>query len=148
MIRPYRDDDLSELLDVWHRASLAAHPFLTEAFFEAERRQIAEVWLPVTETTVFEADGRVVGFLALAGNEVGAIFVDPDYQRLGIGRALMDTARDSRPCLELEVFEANAIGRRFYAAYGFELVDRHIEEATGHPALRLRFERREAGGQG
>jgi len=141
MIRPYNDDDLAELLDVWYRASLVAHPFLTEEFFETERRQIAENWIPVAETTVFDTDGRVVGFLTLVGNEVGAIFVDPRYQRLGIGRALMDSARESRPFLELEVFEANSTGRRFYAAYGFEFVGRHVEPATGQPALRLRFER-------
>ena len=140
MIRPYTDRDLSEVLDVWYRASLIAHSFLSEDFFETERRQIAEHWLPMADTIVFETDGRVRGFLSLIGNEVGAIFVDPDYQGRGIGRALMDLARDSRPLLELDVFEANAIGSRFYDAYGFEFVDRHLNEATGQPELRLSFD--------
>ena len=141
MIRPYEDDDLEALLDVWYRASLIAHPFLSADFLEAERLQIAEHWLPMAETMVYEADGRLVGFLALIGNEVGAIFVDPNFQRQGIGRALMDAARDSRPFLELDVFEANSIGRRFYANYGFEVVDHHLSEATGDPELRLRHQR-------
>jgi putative acetyltransferase len=93
----------------------------------------------MAETMVYESGGRVVGFLALIGTEVGAVFVDPDYQGRGIGRSLMDRARDSRPVLELNVFEANGIGRRFYAAYGFELSDRHVNEATGQPELRLRL---------
>ena len=139
MIRPYTDEDLGELLEVWYRASLVAHSFLSEEFFETERRQIAEHWLPIAETAVCETEGRVVGFLSLIDNEVGAIFVDPDYQGRGIGRALMDAARDSRPFLELSVFEANCIGRRFYDAYGFELVDRQANEATGEPELRLRL---------
>jgi len=129
------------LLDVWYRASLIAHSFLPEEFFETERRQIVEHWLPIAQTMVYETDGRVVGFLALIGNEVGAIFVDPDYQSRGIGRALMDAARVSRPCLELDVFEANVIGRSFYDVYGFEFVDRHVNEATGQPELRLRLGR-------
>lgn len=141
MIRPYADEDLGELLDVWYRPSLIAHSFLTEDFFDQERIQIAERWLPVAETMVYETDGRVVGFLAMIGNEVGAIFVDPHFQGRGIGRALMDTVRDSHPFLELDVFEANSGGRRFYDAYGFEFVDRHLSEATGQPELRLRFER-------
>ena len=107
-IRPYTDEDLGELLDVWYRASLIAHPFLSEEFFETERRQIVELWLPVAETKVYETDG-VVGFLALMGNEVGGIFVDPEYQGRGIGRALMDAARNSRPFLELDVFEVNSM---------------------------------------
>ena len=131
-IRPYAADDLDEVIDVWYRASQIAHSFLSEEFFAAERVEIAESWMPIAETTVYELGGRVVGFIALIKNEVGAIFVDPDLQGRGIGRALMDTARDSRPHLELDVFEANSIGRRFYDAYGFESVDRHISEATGH----------------
>ena len=141
MIRPYTPADLGDLLDVWYRASLTAHAFLTEAFLATERRQIAEHWLAMAETRVCECDGRVVGFLSLIGNEVGGIFVDSDHQGRGIGRALMDRARDSRPYLELDVFEANAIGRRFYDAYGFEFVGRHIHQASGQPQLRLRLEK-------
>lgn len=141
MLRQYTDEDLGELLDVWYRASLVAHSFLSEEFLDVERQQIAEQWLPMAEATVYEDEGRVVGFLALIGNEVGAIFVDPDCQGQGIGRTLMDSARDRRPSLELNVFEANSIGRRFYDAYGFEFVNRHVHDATDQPELRLRFER-------
>ena len=139
MIRPYTDRDLDELLDVWYRASLQAHTFLSTDFLDAERGQIAEQWIPMADTSVYEIAGRVVGFLSLVGDEVGAIFVDPDLHGRGIGRALMDGARDAHPILELNVFEANAIGRRFYEAYGFRFVDRHVNEAAGHPELRLRF---------
>lgn len=140
VIRPYTVDDLDAVLDAWYRASLVAHSFLSEEFFEVERRQIADDWLPVAETTVCELDGQVVGFLSLVGNEVGAIFVHPDLQRHGVGRALMDSARASRPFLELTVFEANPIGRRFYAAYGFEFVGREENGTEGHPELRLRLD--------
>ena len=139
MIRPYVDADLTALLDVWYRSSVVAHSFLPEEFFETERREIAETWMPMAETVVYELDGRVVGFLALIGNEVGAIFVDPEHQGRGVGRALMDWARDSRPFLELSVFEANQSGRGFYESYGFEYVGSAVNEATGHPELRLRL---------
>lgn len=144
VIRPYRDDDLGAVLYVWYRASLIAHSFLSEEFFSAERREIGERWLPMAETTVCEIDGSVVGFLSLVGNEVGAIFVDPDYQGRGIGRILMDGARDSRPFLELSVFEANSAGRGFYEAYGFESAGRQVNQDTGFPELRLRL----SGGRG
>lgn len=139
MIRPYVDEDLAELLDLWYRASLIAHPFLSDEFLETERRDIADRWLPVAETTVYAVDGKVVGFVSMVGNEVGGLFVDPDHQKRGIGRALMDTVRQSHPYLELSVFEANADGRRFYDIYGFELTGRRINEQTGEPELRLRF---------
>lgn len=139
MIRPYTDQDLETVLDVWYRASLIAHAFLSEDFLASERRLLAEQWLPMSETHVYERQGTVVGFLSLVGNEVGGLFVDPRLQRTGVGRALMDHARASRPFLELGVFEANTIGRGFYEAYGFEFVCRQVEESTGLPELRLRL---------
>jgi putative acetyltransferase len=139
MIRPYADEDLEELLDVWYRASVPAHSFLPEDFFA-----FAERGLPISETLVYETAGRVVGFVSLIGTEVGGIFVDPDHQRSGVGTALLDAARDIHPVLELSVFAANMMGRRFYEAYGFEEVGRGIEEDTGQPEIRLRFERHES----
>lgn len=140
-IRRYDDADLEAVLDIWHRASLIAHSFLPEDFFERERQQIADRSMPVAETFVAEGDDRrVLGFLSLIGNEIGAIFVDPDEQGRGVGRTLMDAARAVRPYLEVDVFEANTIGRGFYDAYGFELVDRHVNTDVGQPELRLRLD--------
>ncbi len=107
--------------------------------FERERRDIAEKFLPVAETYVFERSGAVVGFISLLGNEVGGIFVAPQHHGQGIGRALMDWACGSRGHLELDVFEANAIGRAFYAAYGFGVVGERVDESTGQRVFRLRL---------
>jgi putative acetyltransferase len=139
MIRKYEEKDLSELLDVWYSASQVAHPFLDEDFFEQERRNIAAFHLPNAETWVYELDGVVVGFIALIGNEVGAIFVDPKFHGQGIGRALMDKARSMRDVLELDVFKDNLVGRKFYEKYGFSKVNEYLHEATGFMQLRLRL---------
>jgi putative acetyltransferase len=139
MIRSYRPTDLEDLLRVWAAASAVAHPFLSEELLESERRDIPDVHLPNAETWVWEAGGRVVGFIALIGNEVGAIFVDPKFHRSGIGRALMDRARALRGELEVEVFKANTLGRAFYASYGFELMREEIHGPTGLEILRLRL---------
>lgn len=140
MIRPYSNDDLDDVLDAWYLASQEAHPFLDEDFFETERTLISDQFVPASETWVFETHGRVVGFVSLLDNEVGGIFVTPGHQSQGVGRALMDHVAATRPYLELEVFEANAIGRRFYDAYGFRAVAEGSDEATGHPVIRLRLE--------
>ncbi len=137
VIREYRDDDLNDLLDSWSAASEAAHPFLSEAFLAQERKNIADVYLPNTETWVAETEGRVVGFVALMGNEIGAIFVHPAQHGTGTGRALMEKAQELRGELFVEVFTDNAIGRAFYAKCGFEPIGAKVHEATGFELQRL-----------
>lgn len=141
LIRPYRESDLDQLLDVWFRASQVAHPFLDEEFFVTERRAIANQYLPLAETWVEESDGTVIGFIALIGNEVGGLFVDPEFHGRGHGHALMDFAVNLRGELELDVFKENRIGRRFYERYGFEIVGERAHDETGRDLLRMRLVR-------
>ncbi len=137
MIRRYVPGDKEAVLGVWYQSSQVAHPFWAGEIFEHERKAIAEQFLPRAETYVFERAGAVVGFISLLGTEVGGLFVTPRYHREGIGRALMDEARATRDHLELDVFEANVIGRAFYERYGFRVVGARVDEATGFRVLRL-----------
>ena len=51
----------------------------------------------------------------------------------------MDKANELHSSLEVEVFKANTIGRKFYSSYGFELLEEKHHEPTGQPLLRLRL---------
>lgn len=139
MIRQYRESDLDQVISAWLAASRLAHPFLSEAFIDQERRNIGELYMPNTNTWVAEVDGEVKGFISLMGNEVGALFLHPDCHGKGIGRALMDKAQELHAELEVEVFEKNHVGRAFYARYGFLPIAQSHHEATGEPLLRLKF---------
>ena len=149
MIRPYAAPDLEDLLDTWEASSRLAHPFLEDTFVAGERRNLEELYLPNTETWVWEHDGRVVGFIALIDSasdgitrtEIGGLFVAPGHIGKGFGRALVDHAAASRETLDVEVFEANALGRAFYARYGFRQVARSVHEPTGQAVLRLTLDR-------
>ena len=140
VIRSYTSGDLDEVVEAWYRASLEAHSFLSEDFFDAERERLSDLWLPMADTSVFEVGGHVVGFASMVGNEVGGIFVAPSHQNKGIGHALLDHVAATRPYLELEVFEANTLGRRFYDAYGFRVLGEGLDDTVGLPILRLRID--------
>lgn len=139
MIRKYKGSDCEDVLTVWAKASALAHPFLADEFLEVERHNIPNIYLPNAETWVWEVDGRVVGFISLLGNEVGAIFVDPAFHRQGIGRALVGRAQALRGELEVEVFEKNLLGRTFYTELGFKLMHRKVHDQTGFAVMRLRL---------
>lgn len=138
-IREYEQSDLSAVLDSWEAATRLAHDFMTDDFIAQERKNVAEMYLPNTDTWVVEVGGVVRGFIALMGNEVGAIFLYPDSHGGGMGTALMDKAQQLHGDLEVEVFKANSIGRRFYSRYGFKQVEEKIHGPTGQQLLRLKY---------
>ena len=138
-IRQYKESDLEAVLDSWEVATRLAHDFMTDDFIAQERKNVAEIYMPNTDTWVAEIDGEVQGFIALMGNEVGAIFLQPVCHSKGIGKALMDKAQELHVNLEVEVFKENSIGRSFYSKYGFEQLEEKLHEPTGQQVLRLKF---------
>jgi putative acetyltransferase len=139
MIRKYDAPDIEVVVSTWRRASELAHPFLSKAFLDTEDGNMRNIYLAFAETWVIEADGFVVGFIALIENEIGGLFLDPDFHGQGLGRALVDKAVADKGALKVEVFKANAIGRRFYDAYGFRETEEFIHEASGQATLRMTF---------
>ena len=138
-IRKYEKRDVTAILKTWESATRLAHPFLEEDFLAQERRNIPELYLPNAETWVTEVEGEVVGFIALIGNEIGGLFVQPSHHGRGIGRALVDKAQSENETLEVEVFSKNSLGRRFYTRYGFVKVEEKLHQPTGQNVLRLKF---------
>ena len=139
-IRRYRSSDLKSLIHTWEIASQVGHPFLSEEFLKSERKNIPAVYLPNGDAWVALVNGNVVGFTILHGNEVGALFVDPEFHGSGIGYALMDKAHGLHHELKVEVFKENAIGNKFYSRYGFSVVREYFHQETGMMMLCLEFE--------
>lgn len=136
-IRRRRAEDIEAIMAVWRQASALAHPFLTDAYVAQSEREIRDLYLPVAETYVLEDAGKVVGFIALAGNEVAGLFLDPSCQGKGHGKAMLDHALALKGPLKVEVFLANERARTFYERYGFATLtdDRHT--ATGQMVRRM-----------
>ncbi|MEY2473469.1 MAG: hypothetical protein QOK28_2798 [Actinomycetota bacterium] len=110
------------------------------AVLDAARLQRRPLWDalladPPARQAVFVAEGEeIVGFVStgpdrdpVSGPDVGeiyALFVDPARWRVGVGRALLDTAIEYLRSIgvteaRLWVLDANDRARRFYAARGW-----------------------------
>jgi len=144
MIRQYTDNDVDAVVTIWRDASALAHPFLTPAFLEAEAENVRNVYPKYADIWVKEFDGQVVGFIALLGAEVGAIFLDPHHHGKGMGRELMDFAAKMRGALTVDVFRDNTIGRAFYDAYGFKPTGEYLHEASGQMTIKMAYEPKDA----
>ena len=102
-----------------------------------------ETYIPGSETWVYEKKGKIMGFISMMGNEIGGLFVDPDYQSKGIGTQLVDFVREFHKTLEVEVFEDNVIGRPFYDSYGFKVLKKFVHSETNQILIRMTLSKNE-----
>jgi GNAT superfamily N-acetyltransferase len=131
--------------------SVAPREVAWRSILESDPNRASPAW-------VAEGDGRVVGFVSsgpprdedvpLPAAEIYAIYVVPETCRRGAGSALLNAAVDhwrthGAATLVLWVLEANARGRAFYAALGWQADGRRQEIDLGGqatPEVRYRLE--------
>ncbi|RZJ19204.1 MAG: GNAT family N-acetyltransferase [Brevundimonas sp.] len=132
MIRPIAPADAPALLGVWRRAVEATHHFLSPAEIDGIEPDVAAYLASGQGLWTLEAEGRPVGFLGLDGDELAALFVDPDAHRRGYGRALTLYAL-AHGAARLKVNEGNPGARAFYERMGFVAVGRAETDDAGRP---------------
>ena len=144
-IRLARPEEHTALVMLWERSVRATHAFLTEADIVFYRPLVAEYFQNgALELWVLTDESNVpIGFLALDGNSIAALFMEPAYRGRGAGRRLVSHAQELRSgALTVDVNEQNVDARRFYEALGFAVVGRSPLDDTGrpHPILHMRRE--------
>lgn len=137
MIRRYSSEDSDALIAIWERANALAHPFLPAAFVAQVAKDMRGIYLPNAETWVLEDAGKTIGFIALVGDEIGGLFLDPAKRGKGFGRAMVDHAVALKGPLRVEVFKENAIGLSFYERYGFIVLEEHLHEPSGRMIVKM-----------
>lgn len=139
MIRNHKEQDLEQIINVWYKSSTLAHPFLKSSFVEKVKLDMTNIYIPNSETWVYEIDNSIVGFISMLDNEIAGLFVLPNNHSNGIGTKLVGFIKKKHSNLEVEVFEKNYIGRAFYYKYGFERIKKYKHEESGNEVLRLKF---------
>lgn len=130
-IRRYRETDLDEMVKIWYDASIIAHSFVPASFWALQKNAMTEKYLPSTENYVFEENGQISGFISLVKGRICALFVAPEMQGRGIGRALLKHARTLKGKLSLMVYKENERAFNFYTKYGFVTVNEEVDKYTG-----------------
>ena len=83
------------------------------------------------ENTYLYDDGVVRGLVRVENGEIKKLFVDPFFQRRGIGGKLIEFAIDEKQADRLWALEKNTGAIRFYERYGFRLTgEKTFEDGT------------------
>ncbi|WP_375242659.1 N-acetyltransferase [Lacinutrix sp.] len=139
MIRKYNEIEIPTLVDIWEQASRIAHPFLNDEFTQMVKKAMREMYLPNSDTWVYEESNTIIGFISMAENEIGGLFVNPKNHSNGIGTSLVNHMKQFHKELEVEVFEQNKIGMPFYKKFGFKIINEYIHEESNHKVIRMKY---------
>lgn len=125
--------------DIWLAASLAAHDFIPRPYWEGNRQAMAERYLPASVVRTAFRDGAIVGFSAVRGDALEALFVHPDYWNRGVGKELLGALFTEHARLELNVYTNNQRAVDFYRRAGFRETARGLCPHTGEPEATMEW---------
>ena len=140
MIRRMEPSDLDTVMDIWLEGNLQAHPFVPARYWRDNLERVREQ-LPLAEVSVYVEPAGIQGFLGLTGDHIAGLFVREDARSRGIGRRLLEAAKERRGRLTLCVYEQNGGAVRFYRREGFSVERRGTDSATGEAEFWMSWER-------
>ena len=90
---------------------------------------------------VDDEDGRAVGFLAMDGKMIDALFVDPAVHGRGYGTALLNQALKLAPDAVVDANEQATNALPFYLARGFVRIGRSEtdQQCRAYPLIHLKY---------
>ncbi|ESY87984.1 MULTISPECIES: GNAT family N-acetyltransferase [Mesorhizobium] len=118
-LRPAIDSDAAAIATMM-RASLNAFDWMPVLHTpEEDLFFIRDVMLPRQQVTVAEAGEEIIGFIAVNGDWVEQLYLDPTWTGQGVGSRLLTDATAALPVVNLHCFQSNTGARRFYERHGF-----------------------------
>lgn len=140
MIRALREADINRVAEIWLDTNRKAHAFIPASYWESNFALVKEM-LPQAEVYVYETDQGIQGFLGLNGEYIEGIFVLEGAQSHGIGKCLLDYAKNRKPALRLNVYQKNTRAIHFYQREGFQIQREGLDAATGEKDYEMLWQR-------
>ncbi len=149
-VRPYNGTESRTILDIYNRSvrEIAARDYTPAqiAAWAPEHRDIQAfaARLLSKPTIIAEIDGRAAGFCDLEDDgHIDLFFVHLDFQRCGVGRALLAhiEVRAKQIRLARLYAEVSITARPFFERYGFRVLAEQTVEIRGQSLRNCRMEK-------
>lgn len=138
MIRILQKYDLDAVMQIWLETNIDAHDFIPEEYWTSNYMYV-KAMLPQAEIYVFENDNtkQTDAFIGLTGHYIAGIFVKESARSKGIGKQLLDYAKERKTKLSLSVYQKNRRAVRFYQREHFIIQAENIDNETNEKEFKM-----------
>lgn len=132
-LRKCTSADYASLVEIWEESVRESHGFLSENDIQEIKGKLAGCYFPAVKLYSATAeDGATAGFIGLSEHTIEMLFIKPEHQRKGYGKAMIDFARSEGITL-VDVNEQNPRALKFYIKQGFHVTRRDPVDEAGRP---------------
>ena len=140
MIRVLEEKDVDTVAKIWLETNIKAHDFIISNYWKEHYEIIKDMFLQA-EVYVYEIEKEIMGFIGLDKEYIEGIFVLDQYQKRGIGKALLNHVKAKKEHLSLNVYQKNLNAILFYQREGFCIQYEDVDENTGEKEYRMVWNR-------
>ena len=131
MIRQLKNKDIDKIMEIWLESTIDAHKFISKEYWNENYNIVKDMYIPISKTFVYEDNDDIRGFISVINNDfIGALFVKKNHQGQGIGKNLIDYAKNLYDNLSLAVYQENEKALEFYKKMEFKIISENINEDT------------------
>lgn len=140
MIRVLEEKNVDTVAKIWLETNIKTHDFIASNYWKEHYEIIKDMFLQA-EIYVYEIEKEIMGFIGLDKEYIEGIFVLDQYQKRGIGKALLNHVKAKKEHLSLNVYQKNLNAILFYQREGFCVQYEDVDENTGEKEYRMVWNR-------
>lgn len=140
MIRTLKEKDVDIVAKIWLETNIKAHVFVASNYWKEHYEIIKDMFLQA-EVYVYEIEKEIMGFIGLDKEYIEGIFVLDQYQKRGIGKALLNHVKAKKEHLSLNVYQKNLNAILFYQREDFCIQYEDVDKNTREKEYRMVWNR-------
>jgi GNAT superfamily N-acetyltransferase len=138
MIRKFNINELEIVMEIWLNTNIEAHDFVNTSYWQRNYDMVRNM-LPVASIFVYEDNDQIQGYIGLMDNYIAGMFINSSSQSKGIGKGLLNYAKDINSELLLKVYKKNVRAVKFYLRENFKVLKEQIDENTDEVELVMKW---------
>lgn len=138
MIRKMNANELDQVMQIWLQSNIDAHNFIPVNYWEGNY-DLVKTMFPKADVYVYIDDDKLIGFIGIMDTYIAGIFVDKKVRSKGVGKQLLDYAKEIHHELTLHAYRQNERAVAFYEREGFKVINEDMDEKTSQREVEMEW---------